>query len=104
MRLELSHKSIGRLLDGQEVTVDGLVVSAHESRDAAYLANATEAKPQPASKNARKSDSRDPFVMTAKRDGTCAANCGEPIHAGERIQWSPRTKEARHATCVPKPY
>lgn len=106
MKLELSHKTIGHLLDGEEVTVGNVLVVAHESRDAAYDVAKVEAVGERRRSAARaiKGEDRDlrrtPFMMTAKRDGTCAANCGEPIHAGDRIQWAPKTKEARHADCA----
>lgn len=102
MKLELSHRTIGRLLDGEEVTVGNVLVVAHESRDAAYDAAKVEAVGEQRRTAARriKGEDRDPYMRTALYSGTCAANCGEPIREGERIQYAPRTKEARHAACA----
>lgn len=110
--LELTSASIGRLLNEDEVTVDGLRVRMkHDGADALLLADAPATRTEEVRE--RRQTTRDaltgkttasPYWRTANYAGTC--KCGAEVEPGGRIKYD-KLKPARQRivacdTCDPR--
>lgn len=89
MIVELSHRDIGRLLDGETLNLTGVQVRAHETNTAVMKDMAdvlVESGKAKARGDAPRANGKPRRWIKAKFESACG-NCGGKVRVGERIRY-----------------